>query len=74
MANRMISELVRKYWNEFGVFIITRQATALPHSNGFPLTPPTRILRKVFALRKRDKADLEEEEAVLEMYKEALGM
>lgn len=34
----------------------------------------TRILRKVMALRKRDKADLEEEEAVLEMYKEALGM
>ena len=74
MANRMISGLVRKYWNEFGVFIITRQATALPHSNGFPLTPPTGILRKVIALRKRDKSDLEEEEAVLEMYKEALGM
>lgn len=34
----------------------------------------TRVLRKVVALRKRDKADLEEEEAVLEMYKEALGM
>ena len=34
----------------------------------------TRILRQVMALRKRDKADLEEEEAVLEMYKEALGM
>ena len=34
----------------------------------------TRILRKVIAMRKRDKADLEEEEAVLEMYKEALGM
>ena len=34
----------------------------------------TKILRKVVALRKRDKADLDEEEAVLEMYKEALGM
>lgn len=34
----------------------------------------TKVLRKVVALRKRDKADLEEEEAVLEMYKEALGM
>jgi len=34
----------------------------------------TRVLRKVVALRKRDKADLEEEEAVLDMYKEALGM
>ena len=34
----------------------------------------TRIMRKVIALRKRDKDDIAEEEAVLEMYKEALGM
>jgi uncharacterized protein (UPF0335 family) len=34
----------------------------------------TRVLRKVVALRKRDKDDLAEEEAVLEMYKAALGM
>lgn len=34
----------------------------------------TKVLRKVIALRKRDKDDLAEEEAVLEMYKAALGM
>ncbi|MCB2095871.1 MAG: DUF2312 domain-containing protein [Rhodobacteraceae bacterium] len=34
----------------------------------------TRVIRKVIALRKRDKDDLAEEEAVLEMYKAALGM
>lgn len=34
----------------------------------------TKILRKIIALRKRDKDDIDEEEAVLEMYKEALGM
>ncbi len=34
----------------------------------------TRVLRKIIALRKRDKDDLAEEEAVLEMYKTALGM
>ena len=34
----------------------------------------TKVMRKVIALRKRDKDDLAEEEAVLEMYKEALGM
>ncbi len=34
----------------------------------------TKILRKVIALRKRDKDDLAEEEAVLEMYKAALNM
>ncbi|WP_295038167.1 DUF2312 domain-containing protein [Sulfitobacter sp.] len=34
----------------------------------------TKVLAKVLALRKRDKDDIAEEEAVLEMYKEALGM
>lgn len=34
----------------------------------------TKIIRKVIALRKRDDDDIAEEEAVLEMYKEALGM
>lgn len=34
----------------------------------------TKILRKVIALRKRKPDDIAEEEAVLEMYKTALGM
>ena len=34
----------------------------------------TKVLRKVVALRKRDANDIAEEEAMLEMYKEALGM
>jgi uncharacterized protein (UPF0335 family) len=33
-----------------------------------------KVLRKVIALRKRDRDDVAEEEAVLEMYKAALGM
>jgi len=33
-----------------------------------------KVLRKIIALRKRDKDDIAEEEAVLELYKEALGM
>ncbi len=33
-----------------------------------------KVLRKVIALRKRDKDDIAEEEAVFEMYKAALGM
>jgi len=32
------------------------------------------VLRKIIAMRKRDKDDLDEEEAVLEMYMAALGM
>lgn len=34
----------------------------------------TKVMRRVIALRKRNKDDIAEEEAVLEMYKEALGM
>lgn len=34
----------------------------------------TKVMRKVIALRKRDADDIAEEEAILDMYKEALGM
>ena len=34
----------------------------------------TKIIRKVIALRKRKPDDIAEEEAILEMYKTALGM
>lgn len=33
-----------------------------------------KVLRKIVALRKRDAQDLAEEEAVMDMYKAALGM
>lgn len=34
----------------------------------------TKVFRKLIAIRKRDRDDLAEEEAVLEMYRQALGM
>ena len=34
----------------------------------------TRIMRKIVSLRKRDLEDVAEEEAILSMYKNALGM
>jgi len=34
----------------------------------------TRVMRKLIALRKREADDVAEEEAVLELYKQALGM
>ncbi len=34
----------------------------------------TRALRSIVSIRKKDKDDLAEQEAVIEMYKEALGM
>jgi uncharacterized protein (UPF0335 family) len=34
----------------------------------------TKVIRKVIALRKRDRDEIAEEEAVLELYMQALGM
>lgn len=34
----------------------------------------TKVMRQLIALRKREPDDIAEEEAVLEMYREALGM
>jgi uncharacterized protein (UPF0335 family) len=34
----------------------------------------TKIIRKIIGLRKREADDIAEEEAMLDMYKEALGM
>ena len=34
----------------------------------------TAVMRKIIAMRKRDKNDLAEEEAILEIYRAALGM
>ena len=34
----------------------------------------TRVMRKIVSLRKRDLEDIAEEEAILSMYKTALGM
>lgn len=34
----------------------------------------TGVIRKIIAMRKRDKNDLAEEEAILDIYKAALGM
>ncbi len=38
--------------------------------NGFD----TKIIRKIIAIRKRDRAELDEEETILEVYLRALGM
>ena len=38
--------------------------------NGFD----TKILRKLISMRKRDRAELDEEETILELYLRALGM
>ncbi len=47
-----------------------REVYAEAKGNGFD----PKIIRKVIVLRKKDKADRDEEEAVLELYLNALGM
>ena len=34
----------------------------------------TKVIKKIIAIRKRDRDDVAEEEAILEVYKQALGM
>ncbi|WP_406871152.1 DUF2312 domain-containing protein [Thioclava sp. 'Guangxiensis'] len=34
----------------------------------------TKVIKKIIALRKRDKNDIAEEEAIMDIYKQALGM
>ncbi len=34
----------------------------------------TKVIKKIIAIRKRDKDDIAEEEAILDLYKAALGM
>lgn len=47
-----------------------KEVYAEAKGNGFD----TKIMRKVVAMRKKDKAERQEEQAVLELYLHALGM
>lgn len=47
-----------------------KEVMAEAKSRGFD----TKVMRKIVALRKRDKDDIAEEEAILDLYKEVLGM
>jgi uncharacterized protein (UPF0335 family) len=49
---------------------IVKEHFASAKSRGYDV----KVLRKIIAQRKRDRDDIAEEEAILEMYKEALGM
>ena len=47
-----------------------RDVYAEAKGNGFD----TKIIRKIVALRKKDHAERQEEEAIMDLYLEALGM
>ncbi len=52
--------------------IAEAQKEVLAEAKGRGYDP--KALRKIISLRKRDPNDISEEEAVLDLYKEALGM
>ena len=52
------------------IFDQQKEVMAEAKSRGYD----TRIMRKIVSLRKRDLEDVAEEEAILSMYKTALGM
>ena len=47
-----------------------KEVLAEARGNGFDAA----IIRKIIAMRKRDRAELDEEESILEIYMRALGM
>lgn len=53
-----------------GVQDTIKEALAEAKSRGFD----TKVIRKLIAIRKRNRDDLAEEEAILEVYMSALGM
>ena len=52
--------------------VTERQKELMAEAKARGYSTPT--IRKIVALRKRDRDDIAEEEAILDMYKSALGM
>ncbi len=75
---RVIAEELRQFVERFERLAIEKkdiadqqkEVMAEAKSRGYD----TRIMRKIVSLRKRDLEEVAEEEAVLSMYKTALGM
>jgi len=66
----IVERIERMDEEKSAVALDIKEIYAEAKGNGFD----TKILRKVVALRKRDKAEREEEEALLSTYLVALGM
>ena len=77
MSNRVAGDELRQFIERIermnaekqDIAEATKEVFAEARGRGYDAT----VLRKVIARRKRDRDDLAEEEAVLEMYENALG-
>jgi uncharacterized protein (UPF0335 family) len=66
----LIERIERLEEEKAGIAGDIKEVYAEAKGNGFD----TKVLRKIIALRKRDYAERKEEEAILELYLQALGM
>jgi uncharacterized protein (UPF0335 family) len=66
----IIERIERLEEEKAGIAGDIKEVYAEAKGNGFD----TKVLRKIIALRKRDYAERKEEEAILELYLQALGM
>ena len=77
-TNCVTADEVREFIERFerldaekqGIYLQQKEIMGEAKSRGYD----TKLFRKVIALRRRDKDDIAEEEAVLEFYKKARGM
>ena len=70
MLKVFIERIERLEEERAGIAEDIKDVYAEAKGNGFD----TKVLRKIIAIRKRDHAERQEEEAILEMYLQALGM
>ena len=66
----IVERIERLEEDKAGIMADLKEVYAEAKGNGFD----TKILRKVIALRKRDLAERQEEETILDLYLQALGM
>ena len=66
----LIERIERLEEEKAGIAGDIREIYAEAKGNGFD----TKVMRKIISLRKKDHAERQEEEAILELYLQALGM
>jgi len=67
---QFVERMERLYQEKCDIADLEKEVMAEAKGRGYD----TKIIRRILAIRKRDADDIAEEEAVFELYKEALGM
>jgi uncharacterized protein (UPF0335 family) len=70
LLKQYISRIERLEGDKSNVLIDIKEVYSEAKSNGFDI----KIMRQIIRMRKQDKSKLQEQEELLELYKEALDM